>query len=122
MSLYDSFKDVLNIAQKADNVELYRQLLDLSAEALELQSKVNSLTQENERLKKEMQEEKSIQRHTDGNYITLIGDEEEIRYCSTCWGNEKKLIQLMDDEDVREGLPKCPVCFNEWLAARNGNK
>ena len=29
MGLYDAFKDALSVAQKADNVELYRQLLDL---------------------------------------------------------------------------------------------
>ena len=28
MGLYDSFKDVLSVAQKADNIELYKQLLD----------------------------------------------------------------------------------------------
>ena len=31
MSLYDAFKDAMNMAQKADNIELYRQLLDLGA-------------------------------------------------------------------------------------------
>ena len=34
MSLYDAMKDVISIAQKADNIELYRQLLDLSAQAI----------------------------------------------------------------------------------------
>ena len=30
MGLYDGFKDVLSVAQKADNIELYKQLLDFS--------------------------------------------------------------------------------------------
>ena len=29
MSLYDGIKDVAKVIQKADNVDLYRQLLDL---------------------------------------------------------------------------------------------
>ena len=37
MGFYDAFKDVVKLAQKADNLELYRQLLDLSAQALDLQ-------------------------------------------------------------------------------------
>ena len=45
MGIYDAFKDALNVAQKADNVELYRKLLDLSAQALDLQA-------ENARLKR----------------------------------------------------------------------
>ena len=36
MGFYDAFKDALSVAQKADNVELYRHLLDLSAQALDL--------------------------------------------------------------------------------------
>ena len=40
MGLYDAMKDAISLAQKADNIELYRQLLDLSAQALELQAEV----------------------------------------------------------------------------------
>ena len=39
MGFYDAFKDVLNMAQKVDNIDLYRQLLDLSAQALEIDRK-----------------------------------------------------------------------------------
>ena len=47
MGFYDAMKDAINLAQKADNIELYRQLLDLSAQALDLQ-------EENRRLKEEI--------------------------------------------------------------------
>lgn len=40
MGIYDAFKDALNVAQKADNIELYRQLLDLSAQVLDLQAEM----------------------------------------------------------------------------------
>lgn len=52
MSFYDAFKDAMSIAQKADNVELYRQLLDLSSQALDLQAEVLRLKEENAELKK----------------------------------------------------------------------
>ena len=39
MWLYDAMKDVAKLAQKADNIELYQRLLDLSAQALDLQAK-----------------------------------------------------------------------------------
>lgn len=52
MGLYEGIKDVAKIVQQADNIELYRQLLDLSAQALELQSEVARLTAENEKLQK----------------------------------------------------------------------
>ena len=38
MGLYDGIKDAAKVIQKADNIELYEKLLDLSAQALELQN------------------------------------------------------------------------------------
>ena len=38
MAFYDAFKDAITLAQKADNIQLYKQLLDLSAQALDLQA------------------------------------------------------------------------------------
>ena len=47
MGLYEAFKDAISVAQKADNVELYRQLLDLSAQALDMQAEIAKLKEEN---------------------------------------------------------------------------
>ena len=47
MSLYEGIKDVAKVVQQADNVELYRQLLDLSASALDMQDEINKLKEEN---------------------------------------------------------------------------
>ena len=63
MGFYDAFKDALNVAQKADNVELYRQLLDLSAQALDLQEENARLKQENSELRKVKDLEAHIVRH-----------------------------------------------------------
>ena len=98
MSFYDTFKDVLNIAQKADNVDLYRQLLDLENQAIEMQSEITRLKEENTSLRKEKELEDRITRHQKP-YITLKDEQPEVRYCSVCWGKEKKLIQLMDDKN-----------------------
>ena len=40
MSLYEGIKDVAKVVQQADNVELYRRLLDLSALALDMQDEI----------------------------------------------------------------------------------
>lgn len=111
MAFYDAFKDVIDIAQKADNIDLYRKLLDLSRDVLDLQNEVYKLSEENERLKKEMSEEQEIVRHKGENYITLKDDEQQIPYCSNCWGSDHKLIQLVNG--------RCFVCDKRWLEARN---
>ena len=43
MGLYDGIKDVAKIVQQADNVELYLQLIDLSAQALDMQAEITKL-------------------------------------------------------------------------------
>ena len=52
MSLYDGIKDVAKIVQQADNIDLYKRLLDLSAQALDLQAENARLKEENAELKK----------------------------------------------------------------------
>lgn len=98
MSFYDAFKDVISVAQKADNVELYRQLLDLSAQALDLQAELSKLREENVALKEKINRKENVIRHT-GAYITLADDPMNIPYCGVCYGKDEKLLQLMVDDD-----------------------
>lgn len=105
MGLYEGIKDVAKVVQQADNVELYRNLLDLSAQALDMQAQIAALQKENEELKNELLNKKRIIRHK-GIYITLEG-EEEIVYCSACYGKENKFIQMFNYD---AGRYECPVC------------
>ena len=121
MGLYDAMKDAINLAQKADNIELYRQLLDLSAQALELQAEVARLKEENAELKKKEDLSASIVRHAE-SFVTKVGDEANLRYCSHCWDADQKLIQLRcDEEDATFVCPHCKVSgiydtawYNAW--------
>lgn len=106
MGLYDQIKDVANVLQKADNIELYGKLIDLSVQAFEMQ-------QENIRLSSiinEYQKTKIIESQTirhDKLFITLIGDENKTKYCSHCWDFEKKLIQIEVCENQYFICPHC---------------
>ena len=111
MGLYDGIKDILSIAQKADNIELYKKLLDLGQAALDLQAENQRLLAEVSELRKSVNEEKRIVRHKDGLYITLADDDQQIHYCSTCWGNERKLIQLNDE--------RCFNCDFKWFKQKS---
>lgn len=105
MGLYEGIKDVANIVQKADNLDLYRQLIELSAEALELQNTISNLSNENNSLKEQQKISNNIVRHKEP-YITLP-DNKSILYCSHCWDSERKLIQVETDD---EGSYICPHC------------
>ena len=106
MGLYEGIKDVAKVVQQADNIELYRNLLDLSAQALDMQAQIAALQKENEDLKNKLSSKKRIIRHK-GIYITLEGEEEGIVYCSACYGKENKFIQMLNYD---EGHYQCPVC------------
>ena len=105
MSFYDKFKDVLSIAQKADNIELYRQLLELSAQALDLQEENTRLHREIEELRNKANISQQIERHPE-TYITLKDDEQHLLYCAHCWDSEEKLVQL----ECNDGSFRCPHC------------
>ncbi len=106
-TIYEAIKDVATIVQKADNIDLYKKLLDISSDALDLQNKVFELTKENRDLRNKLIEKETVIRHADGLYITFASDNSEIRYCSTCWGKDSKRIQL--DHDGR-----CRICEERW--------
>lgn len=105
MGLYEGIKGVAKIVQQADNIDLYKTLLDLGAQALDLQAEIFALKKENEILKSEIEHKKRVIRHK-GLYVTLE-DEEEIFYCAACYGKEEKYIQMFKYDNASY---KCPVC------------
>lgn len=115
MSLYDGIKDVAKIVQQADNIDLYRKLLDLSAQALELQLENAKLREENAELKKGKSIEDRICRHYNP-YLTLVDDKPELKYCSVCWDNEHKLIQMREQTESMSNSTwkslRCHKCGN----------
>ncbi len=113
MSLYDGIKDVAKIVQQADNVDLYKKLLDLSAQALDLQAENAELKEENAKLKKQKDCEGRIQRHHQP-YLTIEGEEPTIFYCSVCWDSEKKLMQMQEIRETNYNCRhlKCIRCSN----------
>ena len=112
MGLYEGIKDVAKVVQQADNLELYQRLLDLSAQALDMQAEITRLKNENAELQKKKDIEAQIIRHA-YPYITISGDKNDIKYCATCWDNEQKLIQMkpLSMYDNYPGL-SCNKCKN----------
>jgi reverse gyrase len=117
MGLYEGIKDVAKVIQKADNIDLYMKLLDLGAQALEMQNEIAQLSAENAELKKAKGLEERIERHTE-LYITLKNDSAQILYCSHCWDYEHKLIQVR----LSGGSFKCPQCKNSAVYNKEKNE
>ena len=106
MGFYEAIKDVAKLAQKADNIDLYRRLLDLSAQALDLQAENTKLKGEIVELKKRKDLADKIVRHVEP-CITLKDDDKDLYYCSHCWDSQQLLIQI---NCHRDGTFECPHC------------
>jgi hypothetical protein len=111
MGLYEGIKDVAKVIQQADNVELYKQLIDLSAQALDMQNEISRLSTENAELKRLRNIENRIERHSEP-YVTLKDDSNQILFCSHCWDYEQKLIQV---KCYNTGKFKCTHCENDGV-------
>lgn len=111
MGLYEGIKDVAKVIQKADNLELYKQLIELSSQALDMQNQISRLTAENTELKKCRDIENRIERHSEP-YVTLKDDSEHTIFCSHCWDYEQKLIQVRSYDS---GSFRCPHCENHGI-------
>ena len=114
MGLYEGIKDVAKVVQQADNIELYRQLLDLSAQALDMQAEIAKLREENQQLRRLADTEENIVRHNIP-YITLANDPNKTSYCAVCWGNGKNLIQMLVVEDYSTYHFSCRNCGNAFF-------
>ncbi len=109
MGLYEGIKDAIGLAQKADNIDLYKQLLDLGAQALDMQAEISKLREENAELKKDRDLESKIQRYNKP-FVTISDDSESVKYCATCWGKEKHLIQLQQRYYTGGDCLECNIC------------
>lgn len=112
MSFYDGIKDVATVLKTAGNIELYQKLLDIGAQALDMQDELFHLKEENANLKKKNDLRPLIERHNE-SFITLKNDNQRLRYCSHCWDVEEKLVQLHCSEE--HGSFFCPHCKVEGV-------
>lgn len=111
MGIYEAIKDAANIASKADNIELYRLLIDVQKESLDL-------LEENRQLKlkiAELEDNKGIDESLiyNNNSYFLKDDTRYIEpYCTRCWDADRKLIRLHIEEwpDRSNLSGECPSC------------
>jgi len=111
MGWYEMFKDALAMAQKADNVELYKQLVDLQKELQEMQEINFELKKENAELREQLEKKRKMVYVPDKNYyVEKIDDaKEDGPFCSRCWEGERRQARLF-----KWGFNKlkCNVCSN----------
>ena len=99
-SITELLTKATDIAKKKKESEFLSIVADIQLQMIELRKQDEELT-------KKLDLSDRIIRHSDGLYVTIKDDPEDIRYCSTCWGKDGKLIQI--------GSHQCNVCHTYLL-------
>lgn len=107
MDVIKLFKDVISFAQKSNDVDMIQKIITAQQDMLNLQEENRTLKEENRKLKSKKSISNKIKRYRNINVITIKSDEQKIKYCSSCWDNHEKLVQLrVIDNDYYE----CSTC------------
>src|SRR5699024_2102859 len=110
MDIIKGIKEVADVVRKADNIDLYRQILDLQKEALDLVEENNNLRKEITKMK----EDKDIHDSLivkDNFYFKEVDESAEGPFCTACWDQNNKLIRLNVIKPYSDmHYTSCPVC------------
>lgn len=106
MDIIGLIKDAVTVVQKADNVSLEKQLLDIEQQAFDLMNENRLLREQIAALQDALKIKDDIERHEEP-YVTLKTDSTKLPYCATCYSTTGKFIQMID---FHEGIVTCPSC------------
>jgi DNA-directed RNA polymerase subunit RPC12/RpoP len=107
MGVFNEIKEVISFLQKTDNIDMVNKVIEIQSNIISMQEELMSLRAENSKFKDDKKIEKKIKRFPKDTVFILSGNE-DIMYCSKCWDDERKLIQVTRDDDYY----KCPKCNN----------
>jgi ClpP class serine protease len=108
MSVLDTAKQVVELVQKADNIELYRKILDLQAELLKLVDDNGALRDQVKALREQLVLKANL-RFRGNRYWSVREDgKEEGPFCPTCWDIDQRLVRNL----ATDTMVFCYYCAN----------
>ena len=121
MGIVDNVKDAVELVQQMGNMELYRKILDLQVEAIELTEQLKQKDETIAKLKEAMSlKGKMICK--DSSYFTVDekGEIVDGPFCAKCFDVDHNLCRILpvdrlDNPEVQ--CPKCKVQYNSWAAS-----
>jgi len=112
MSIIDHIRDAAKVARQIDNIELYKQILDLQGEALEIQEQLLEKTKRIKELEEALVIKQKIA-FVDSAYFetNAEGNPTGDPYCPRCYDIDKKLCHL----NSLGGNMQCPNCHIKYF-------
>lgn len=113
MGWYEAVKDAINVAQKADNLDLIRQLLEVQKEIQDMSHEMAQLKAENRELREALDKKESVKYDMRLNLYYIDGSEGRINYCPVCWSKEAILAPVIKWENGTHYCHTCETFINK---------
>lgn len=118
----ETIKDAVNMAQQADNIPLYKSVLDAYNSAIELMSENADLREEIKELKAKVFKQENVVKIATAYYIRGESGDLEGPYCMRCYDDQQKLIHYRFTNDHERPRAECPVCKMRTYAFDENSK
>jgi hypothetical protein len=106
MGVVDNVKDIADLVKKIGDIELYKKILALEEEVMDLTRDKRRADDRIEELERTLNIRQDII-FRDGEYFLTRNGREEGPFCSLCWDRDGKLIRK--SKMLRYGIV-CPAC------------
>ena len=109
MSVLETAKDVITLVQKADNLELVKQVLALQSDIMKMMDENRALKDENRALRDELNIKLKLVFRNDAYWLPNDSGSEEGPYRATCRDGDGKLVRM--SHSAKLGSFFCRVCL-----------
>ena len=97
MGVLDTAKEAVQLVQKIDNIELYKQILDLQSEIIKVVEENTHLKEQVKSLQETMKIKDSLSFEDNSYWIEKDGVKNG-PFCTHCWDREGMLVRLHQDK------------------------
>lgn len=112
MSWYEVAKDAISMAQKAGNIPLVQQILDMQREMQDMQQENFDLKKKIAKLEEADSHEIEYDEKRSAVYEIMEDGSKQGPYCTRCWEVDKNLVSVHKIEDEITTSYYCPHCEN----------
>ncbi len=108
MGLIENAKEVADLVKKIGDIELYRKIVALEGEIIDLTRKGRFLETENDELKSALKKKKDLSFSAQ----FFVDAEQKRNCCPHCWQDDQKIIYVIGPQHYEDGRSSytCPTC------------
>lgn len=108
LGILDTAKDVITLVQKADNLELVKQVLALQKDIMGMMEENRELKDQLRELKEQLHTKRALTVRGNQYWLKKEDGTEDGPFCTACQDSDSKLIRLT--EGAKRGYFFCQVC------------